>query len=124
MTRLETMEHVFAPTADPDWVLLVDGYNSLREASVESRFAISNGFLGVRGARSTTRGGRWVVPARTYVAGLFDTSGEDHVTRGLIPGRGLVAGTHPAARRPLAASSWRHVVASDDARHEAGRAAQ
>ena len=48
--------------------------------SVESRFAISNGFLGVRGARSTTRGGRWVVPARTYVAGLFDTSGADRVT--------------------------------------------
>jgi trehalose/maltose hydrolase-like predicted phosphorylase len=63
----------------------VDGYDSLRESSVASRFAISNGFLGVRGARSTTRGGRWVVPARTYVAGLFDTLGRDHATRGLIP---------------------------------------
>ncbi len=81
----EMMEHVLAPTADPNWVFLVDGYDSLREASVESRFAISNGFLGVRGARSTTRGGRWVVPARTYVAGLFDTLGSDHETRGLIP---------------------------------------
>ena len=46
MTVLETMEDVFLPTGDPDWVLLEDGYNSLREASVESRFAISNGFLG------------------------------------------------------------------------------
>jgi len=81
----ETTEDVFTPTCDPDWVLLVAGYDSLRESSVESRFAISNGFLGVRGARSTTRGGRWVVPARTYVAGLFDTSGADHATRGLIP---------------------------------------
>jgi trehalose/maltose hydrolase-like predicted phosphorylase len=85
MTVPETTEHVFAPTVDPDWVFRVDGYDSLREAGVESRFAISNGFLGVRGARSTTRGGRWVVPARTYVAGLFDTPGTDHATRGLIP---------------------------------------
>ena len=73
MTGPEMMEHLFAPTADPNWVFQVDGYDSLRESSVESRFAISNGFLGVRGARSTTRGARWVVPARTYVAGLFDS---------------------------------------------------
>jgi trehalose/maltose hydrolase-like predicted phosphorylase len=85
MTVSETMEHVFAATADPSWVFLVYGYDSLRESSVESRFAISNGFLGVRGARSTTRGGRWVIPARTYVAGLFDRSGADRVTGGLIP---------------------------------------
>jgi trehalose/maltose hydrolase-like predicted phosphorylase len=81
----ETMEHVFAPTAAPSWVFLVDGYDSLRESSAESRFAISNGFLGVRGARSTTRGGRWVIPARTYVAGLFDTSGAVPAARGLVP---------------------------------------
>jgi trehalose/maltose hydrolase-like predicted phosphorylase len=85
MIAPEMMEHVLAPTADPNWAFLEDGYDSLRESSVESRFAISNGFLGVRGARSTTRGGRWVIPARTYVAGLFDTSGPDHATRGLIP---------------------------------------
>jgi trehalose/maltose hydrolase-like predicted phosphorylase len=70
-----TMEQALVPTLDPAWILAVDGYDKLRENSVESRFAISNGFLGVRGARSATRGGRWVVPARTYVAGLFDASG-------------------------------------------------
>jgi trehalose/maltose hydrolase-like predicted phosphorylase len=85
MTVPEMMERVLAPTFDSDWVLLEDGYDSLREASVESRFAVSNGFLGVRGARSTTRGGRWVAPARTYVAGLFDTPGTGHAPRGLIP---------------------------------------
>jgi len=85
MTGLEMMERVFAPNADPNWVFQVDSYDSLREFSVESRFAISNGFLGVRGTRSTTRGARWVVPARTYVAGLFDMSGADHTTLGLIP---------------------------------------
>jgi trehalose/maltose hydrolase-like predicted phosphorylase len=85
MTGPETMEHILEPTADPSWVFGVDGYDRLRERSVESRFAISNGFLGIRGARSTTRGARWVVPARTYVAGLFDTSDAEHATPGLVP---------------------------------------
>src|SRR5438270_1332455 len=53
--RPETMEHALGPTGDPAWVLDADGYDPLRESSVESRFAISNGFLGIRGARATTR---------------------------------------------------------------------
>ncbi len=80
MTETASMTPVLAPTADPDWIFSVDGYDPLRENSVESRFAISNGFLGIRGARSATRGERWVVPARTYVAGLFDASGAEHST--------------------------------------------
>ena len=71
------MEHALEPTADPAWVLDAEGYDPLREGNLESRFAISNGFLGIRGARATTRGGRWIVPPRTYVAGLFDTSGTE-----------------------------------------------
>jgi len=67
------MDPALQPTTDPGWVLVEEGYDPLRESSLESRFAISNGFLGVRGARATTRGSRWIVPARTYVAGLFDT---------------------------------------------------
>jgi trehalose/maltose hydrolase-like predicted phosphorylase len=62
-----------------------DGYDALRESSVESRFAISNGFLGIRGGRSVTRGARWVVPARTYVAGMFDTPGTGSAAPGLVP---------------------------------------
>ena len=85
MTDREPMEHILAPTADPRWVFSVDGYDPLRENSVELCFAISNGLLGVRGARSTTRGARWIVPARTYVAGLFDASGAGHATPGLVP---------------------------------------
>ena len=68
-----TMADVLTATQDPAWIFAVDGFEPMMESSVESRFAISNGFLGVRGARSTTRGERWVVPARTYVAGLFDS---------------------------------------------------
>jgi trehalose/maltose hydrolase-like predicted phosphorylase len=66
----ETMERALEPTADPAWVIVADGYDALRERCLESRFAISNGFLGVRGTRAITRGARWVVPPRTYVAGL------------------------------------------------------
>jgi len=72
-TKAQTMDAALSPTADPGWVLVEEGYDPLRESSLESRFAISNGFLGVRGARATARGSRWIVPARTYVAGLFDT---------------------------------------------------
>ena len=79
------MEHALEPTADPAWVLDADGYDPLRESSLESRFAISNGFLGIRGARAITRGARWVVPPRTYVAGLFDTAGTERATPGLVP---------------------------------------
>ena len=74
MTKPETMDQALSPTTDPDWVLVENGYDPLREGNMELRFAVSNGFLGVRGARATTRGARWVVPARTYVAGLFDTT--------------------------------------------------
>jgi trehalose/maltose hydrolase-like predicted phosphorylase len=80
-----TMEHALEPTADPAWVLDKDGYDPLRESSFESRFAISNGFLGVRGARATSRGARWVVPPRTYVAGLFDTLDAERPIPGLVP---------------------------------------
>ena len=82
---LDGMEAALAPTGDAAWTLSVDGYDPLREGSVESRFAVSNGFLGIRGERATTRGERWAVPARTYVAGLFDTAGTPGATRGLVP---------------------------------------
>jgi trehalose/maltose hydrolase-like predicted phosphorylase len=85
MTPLKTMSAVLAGTADPAWIFAVDGFEPMMESSVESRFAISNGFLGVRGARSTTRGERWVVPARTYVAGLFDSPSAKQATQALVP---------------------------------------
>jgi trehalose/maltose hydrolase-like predicted phosphorylase len=85
MTALKTMATILAGTEDPAWSLAVDGFEPMMESSVESRFTISNGFLGVRGARSTTRGERWVVPARTYVAGLFDSPGVKQAAQELVP---------------------------------------
>ena len=69
------MKHALDPTVNRAWVVDADGYDELREGSLESRFAISNGFLGVRGTRAISRGARWVAPPHTYVAGLFDTLG-------------------------------------------------
>jgi trehalose/maltose hydrolase-like predicted phosphorylase len=108
----ETMEHTLEPTADPAWVLAVDGYDLLRESSLESRFAISNGFLGVRGGRAATRGALWVVPARTYVAGLFDTPDAEGATPELVPAADwtklrILLPSGPLVQHPCDASSQR-----------------
>ena len=66
-------EQALDPTTDPTWILAVDGCEPLRESNYASRFAISNGFLGVRAARAVNRLAREAFPARTFVAGLFDT---------------------------------------------------
>lgn len=85
MTGPSLPETLFAPSADPAWRLTEEGYDPLRESSRETRFAISNGFLGVRGERAFTRGRRWTTPARTYVAGLFDRTGEAGGVPVLLP---------------------------------------
>jgi trehalose/maltose hydrolase-like predicted phosphorylase len=105
MTTLKTMAAILAGTKDPEWIFAVDGFEPMMESSVESRFAISNGFLGVRSARSTTRGERWVVPARTYVAGLFDSPGAKQATQALVPaadwlGIRIVLPDGPLVRHP------------------------
>ncbi|TLU74530.1 glycoside hydrolase family 65 protein [Lichenicoccus roseus] len=81
------------PDPDPAWALTTDGFDALREGSLESRYAIGNGLIGVRGARAATRGSRWLAPPRTYVAGLFDTpersasssQQDEAVSPGLVP---------------------------------------
>ncbi|HXA26333.1 MAG TPA: glycosyl hydrolase family 65 protein [Acetobacteraceae bacterium] len=88
------MQDVLEPTADPGWVLEEHGYDPLRESSIEARFAIGNGFLGVRGARAVSRGPMWVSWQhtlnwaswpRTYVAGLFDTPNAEPPVPALVP---------------------------------------
>ena len=58
------------PTDDPGWVLEAEA-----GAAIGSRFAISNGCLGVRATD----------PACTYVAGLFDTPETENAVPGLVP---------------------------------------
>jgi len=84
MTGPQSVDHALTPTNDRDWIIEEGGYDPLREASRGARFAISNGFLGVRGARAIHRGGRWVDTSRTLVAGLFDTPDDEHAIPGLV----------------------------------------
>ena len=75
------MHDVMLPTRDPGWILTHDGYDVLTETAVESRFALGNGFMGMRASRPYSRGPtwvswlghiRWASWPRCYVAGLFD----------------------------------------------------
>ena len=47
---------------------------------------MSNGFLGIRAARAMSRGERWVISPRTFVAGLFDISSPEQPIPGLVTG--------------------------------------
>ena len=131
------MRDVLKPTADPRWVIRHDGYNLLSESSVESRFALGNGFLGMRAARPVARGPTWVgwlgyikwsSWPRCYVAGLFDTPNTDPPVPALVPvadwsrarilldgesplwhqGETLARERHLDLRRGLLLSHWRH----------------
>ncbi len=97
-----TLDPALRPTDDPGWLLTEAGDDPLRESSLETRYAISNGFLGVRGARVTSRGARWIVPARTYVAGLFDTDPGEDAIPALAPAAGWLNVHLLADGEPLA----------------------
>jgi trehalose/maltose hydrolase-like predicted phosphorylase len=82
------MESLLEPTTDLAWVLAAEGFDALREAIYESRFSISNGFLGLRAGRVVSRGEHWVDPHRAYVAGMFDTPDPEHPIPVLVPAAG------------------------------------
>jgi trehalose/maltose hydrolase-like predicted phosphorylase len=88
------MPDALEPTHDPGWILSHEGYNILTESGVESRFAFGNGFLGMRAARSASRGPtwmswlgyiRWASWPRCYVAGLFDIPNMEPPVPTLVP---------------------------------------
>src|SRR5262249_33302931 len=69
-------------------------YNVLTESAVESSLAFGNGFLGMRAARSVSRGptwvawlgySRWASWPRCYVAGLFDVPNIEPPVPALVP---------------------------------------
>ncbi len=132
MTQGMDMQHALEPTEDAGWLLVAQDYNTLRESSIESRFAVSNGLLGVRAARALSRGPtwvswlntlRWASWPRTYVAGLFDTPNTEPAVPALVPVgdwlrlRVLVNG------RPLLQRSGETLVAPAYPGPAAGRAA-
>src|SRR5215475_9805674 len=88
------MRDALQQASDARWVLSHDGYDILSESAVESRFAFGNGFLGMRAARSVSRGPtwtswlgyiRWASWPRCYVAGLFDTPNTEPPVPALVP---------------------------------------
>ena len=66
-----------APTDDPGWILVDEGFTLAREHELESLFAIGNGYAGSRG--SLAEGSALSAPA-TFVAGVFDSEA------GSVPG--------------------------------------
>ena len=88
------MNEALEPTRDAGWVLSHEGYDVLTESAVESRLAFGNGFLGMRAARSVSRGptwvawlgySRWASWPRCYVAGLFDVPNIEPPVPALVP---------------------------------------
>ena len=88
------MNEPLEPTQDPGWLLSHEGYNVLTESAVESRLAFGNGFLGMRAARSVSRGptwvawlgySRWASWPRCYIAGLFDMPNTEPPVPALVP---------------------------------------
>ncbi|HEY2620066.1 MAG TPA: glycosyl hydrolase family 65 protein [Acetobacteraceae bacterium] len=88
------MHEALEPTRDARWVLYHHGYSVLTESAVESRFALSNGFLGMRASRAVSRGPtwlswlgyvRWTSWPRCYVAGLFDRPNTEPPVPALVP---------------------------------------
>jgi trehalose/maltose hydrolase-like predicted phosphorylase len=88
------MREVLEPTQAADWILRHDGYDVLTESAFESSFAFGNGFLGMRAARSVSRGptwvawlgySRWASWPRCYVAGLFDVPNIEPPVPALVP---------------------------------------
>ena len=59
-----------APTVDPAWILVDEGFSLAREHELESLFAIGNGYAGSRG--SLAEGSALSAPA-TLLAGVFDS---------------------------------------------------
>jgi trehalose/maltose hydrolase-like predicted phosphorylase len=131
------MREVLLATPDPEWLLSHEGYNILTESALESRFAFGNGFLGMRAARSVSRGptwvawlgySRWASWPRCYVAGLFDVPNTEPPVPALVPvadwsrvrilldgapllaheGEVRVAVRRLDMRRGLLLSSWTH----------------
>src|SRR5215472_9030307 len=92
--RRPPMREMIRAKHDPAWVLSHEGHNVLTENAVESRFALGNGFLGMRASRPHSRGPtwvswlgyiRWASWPRCYVAGLFDAPNTVPPVPALVP---------------------------------------
>src|SRR5215831_17620670 len=92
--RTEWQARVLGARLHMGSLLSHQGYNVLTESAVESSLAFGNGFLGMRAARSVSRGptwvawlgySRWASWPRCYVAGLFDMPNTEPPVPALVP---------------------------------------
>jgi trehalose/maltose hydrolase-like predicted phosphorylase len=83
--RPGTPDDPLLPTNDAAFAVVSDSFDPLRERIIQSRFTISNGFLGVAAGHATTPGVQPAFAARTCVAGLFDTPERDNAVPELVP---------------------------------------
>jgi trehalose/maltose hydrolase-like predicted phosphorylase len=67
---------------DPSWQLREDSYIPALEHEIESRFAVANGYLGVRASLDVTT---TASHPRTFLAGLFDASTRHGGIPALVP---------------------------------------
>jgi trehalose/maltose hydrolase-like predicted phosphorylase len=70
-----------APTLDPAWLLVEEGFQPARERDIESLMTVANGYVGTRG--SLAEGTAMSRPA-TFIAGAFDQAPASGVTPGLV----------------------------------------
>jgi kojibiose phosphorylase len=57
-----------APSSDPGWLLVEEGFTLVREHEIESIFAVANGYIGTRA--SLEEGSRLSQPG-TFAAGIY-----------------------------------------------------
>lgn len=62
--------HLFSLTADPTWLLRIDGFTPEREAQAEAVLALVNGYQGTRAALEE---GHPAARPATFIAGVFNT---------------------------------------------------
>ena len=87
------MRDIMELTDDPDWTLSEHGYDSLRESSIELRFAVATASWRARLPLGQPRADladlapwlAWASWPRTYVAGPFDTPNTDPPVPALAP---------------------------------------
>lgn len=94
-----------APTPDPDWLLIEEGFTLTREHEIESIFAISNGYIGTRG--SLAEGSALSAPA-TFVAGVYDAEPGASLGLATVPDWTRLAVT--VEGQPLRLDAGRHLA--------------
>jgi kojibiose phosphorylase len=66
--RLLGHDRPLALTSDRGWLLVEEGFSSVREHEIESIFAVANGYVG---ARASLEEGSRVSQPGTFVAGIY-----------------------------------------------------